>query len=143
MTVVQQAVGAWMPSIDTEGRYVPFSRHEDRGDDRYAPSVEPDRFLQRSTTDEKAYRSLDPGLPHDRLRGRRRMRPASRPAVSVQVDRLAFPVRLSDNQVYTVVGYLYTPQVKPCLTQEVICKQERRITPDPTPSSQTRSRTRP
>jgi pimeloyl-ACP methyl ester carboxylesterase len=30
--------------------------------------------------------------------------------VSIQVDRVAFPVTLSDNQVYTVVGYLYTPQ---------------------------------
>jgi pimeloyl-ACP methyl ester carboxylesterase len=32
------------------------------------------------------------------------------PDVSVQVGRVAFPVTLSDNQVYTVVGYLYTPQ---------------------------------
>jgi pimeloyl-ACP methyl ester carboxylesterase len=32
------------------------------------------------------------------------------PALSIQVDRVAFPVTLSDNQVYTVVGYLYTPR---------------------------------
>jgi pimeloyl-ACP methyl ester carboxylesterase len=35
---------------------------------------------------------------------------AAASGVGVQVDRVAFPVTLSDNQVYTVVGYLYTPQ---------------------------------
>src|SRR5512134_1855726 len=41
--------------------------------------------------------------------------------VSVQVDRVAFPVTLSDNQVYTVVGYLYTPQGN----NEHICEERR------------------
>lgn len=35
---------------------------------------------------------------------------AAGPSVSVQVERVAFPVVLSDNQTHTVVGYLYTPQ---------------------------------
>jgi pimeloyl-ACP methyl ester carboxylesterase len=43
------------------------------------------------------------------------------PGASVQVDRVAFPVTLSDNQVYTVVGYLYTPRGNDRHT----CKQRR------------------